>query len=171
MRYSRLIFWGFILLGFILPFLIEAVVLLIFLPNELIGNFKENYRNFSQDLLIGIMLWTWITLPFFIFSIIYNIKTKIKVPENFFVPKSSVFGLSGFGAVILIVQTFGYFDTYLSVYRIKPNYSPCVASGLGLLFLPFYTLALSPLGYLTGWLIARKKDRKNKIGTDTNFAL
>jgi hypothetical protein len=161
MKYPNLIFWGLILLGIILPFSIEFFVILFYVPRELISILGSIFTSFWEDPGISIFILFWNDISFIIIALVYYFQKLLNQNREKY--EYHISGIIGALFVTFVTYFLIYLDYYVKVYSPMPRPSGFSTSAIAFLFIPVYVLALTVIGYVAGYGIARLiKSRSSK---------
>lgn len=158
-NFSRKNFWGVILLGFVLPWIVRISVEAAFKPNEIgriLARFPELLFASGHNLfLLGLLN----ALPFVVFAFMTRWRYRMSAAED---PKTFLphkLGVIFAGTTVLALTLFIQLVVWMNVFSPKAGSSTAV---IAFVFLPFYALALMPVGYFVGWLIGGVLARRMK---------
>lgn len=151
-HFSKKEFWGAILLGFVLPWVVRISVEAFFKPDQIgriLARFPELLFASGHNLfLLGLLS----ALPFVVFVFMTRWRYKMSTAED---PKTFLphkWGVIFAGVTVLAMSLFIQLVVWIDVFNPKGGSSTAV---IAFVFLPFYALALMPVGYLVGFLIGK----------------
>jgi hypothetical protein len=144
-RHFKRWFWGLIILGILLPLIVESVVAIIFASKDFFSMLKSI---FPSLILIGLLN----DVPFIIFAFLVRSlwhRPEVETSQDFFKHKGGVIGagLVGIGFVLFI-----NISIWLSVTLMLPGFSTAV---IAFIFLPIYGIIGILIGYGSGRLIGK----------------
>ncbi len=145
-------FWGLIVLGLVLPWIIRIGVEIFYHPERTVSAlvkfpallFAKGHNLF----LLGVLN----VIPVIIFLLLTRWRYRIgqaEDPAAFFPHK---IGIIAAGVVVFGVGLLINLIVWMDVFRPAGGSSTAV---IAFVFMPFYTLALMPVGYLVGWGIGK----------------
>lgn len=97
-------------------------------------------------------------VPFVVFAFLTRWRYRMSAMENAKTFRSHKWGVIGAGFVVFAMSLFIQLVVWMDVFNPKGGSSTAV---IAFVFLPFYALALMPVGYLVGWFLGRVSARKS----------
>src|SRR5262249_6736632 len=141
------------------PWIVRIAVEVFFRPGEIgwiLARFPSLLFASGHNLfLLGLIN----TIPFVVFAFLTRWRYRLSATED---PKTFLphkWGIIGAGLTVFAMTLFIQLVVWLDVFNPKGGSSTAV---IAFVFLPFYALALMPVGYLVGWLVGGVVARRSK---------
>ncbi len=155
-HFSKRNFWGIILLGLVLPWIVRTAVEAFFRPDQIgwiLARFPSLLFASGHNLfLLGLIN----AIPFVVFAFLTRWRYRLSAAENAktFLPHK--WGIILAGLTVFAMTLFIQLVVWMDVFKPMGGSSTAV---IAFVFLPFYALALMPVGYLVGFLIGKNIKR------------
>lgn len=154
-QYSKLWFWGIIVVGFLLPLAGEVVADVTFKSTSIFEAIKRALPDFSAFpvpvvLLIWLLMLLWNDVPFIVLAVVANYQSCKSIEQDSqiyikIIASTIVATIMGFSTSIFI-----QFDAWSAAFRGEPGAS---TTPLIYIFLPFPVSIIMVVGYGLGWFI------------------
>lgn len=143
----------------VLPWLVRTAVEAAYKPEQIVNivsRFPSLLFASGHNLfLLGLIN----AIPFVVFAFLTRWRYRISASEEPNTFRPHTWGVIFAGLAVLAMTLFVQLVVWLDVFNPKGGSSTAV---IAFVFLPFYALALMPVGYFVGWLVGGAAARRTK---------
>lgn len=147
-----------ILFGIAMPWLVRILVEAAYKPEQIVAiltRFPSLLFAPGHNLfLLGLIN----SIPFIVFAFLTRWRYRMSAMEDAKTFQPHKWGVIGAGLTVFAMTLFIQLVVWMGVFNPRGGSSTAV---IAFVFLPFYALALMPVGYLVGWLLGRVSARKS----------
>lgn len=165
LRKMKVVFWGTIILGMILPIIVMISVDLVVSHGNLLITLKSSIVSFWHNW--GLVLILLHDIPFVVLAFVI----KSRLGEKVYASEPYTLRLSetiGAWIVIFIVGFWMNLDVWISLASLSSGFSTAI---LVYFFFPFYGIIAILVGYWSGWLVGKlilwnrsRKTKEDRLG-------
>jgi hypothetical protein len=157
-RFSKKNFWAIITFGVAQSWLVRILVEASYKPDQtgaILARFPSLLFAPGHNLfLLGLIN----AIPFIVFAFLTRWRYRMSAAEGAKTFRPHKWGIVGAGLVVFGMTVFIQWVVWADVFNPAGGSSTAV---IAFIFLPFYALALMPVGYLVGYLLGRVAVRKS----------